>query len=733
MAGRNQAGKNQTKDLKCATHLLSEKFRNMSEEKKTIVRDLGFGGLMHILPLRVHHQILRELANSLKLGENRLETGYCSFKGKTLKNLTDEMMAIAVDNEQDRLMFKRINKQMAFLLPTTINKISPVHLAPIFEMDTITERNWGGHVLSFIIKGVTDYKLKKKKAIDGCLFALMIIYFHLSKNKDKKRAERPPEPWIANWTKEQLSETEEDSEDSIRKQPSRKTKKMESKKRKKIQEDSDSESESTDESEESSPVEKQKTKKKNSENTKKTQSKKKKIVVDDSSTEQAQSYHEYSTLSEIGSEDLDEFLRENNEKSAAEGKKEADLRSTEGHYVSSETLNLVEESVSEPAEESMMVVRKETPSEGLAITPEPSPPQQLEESTPTLPPTPSKINPAPEDAAALMMMARTASYVPKTDPMPSFSLGLTDSSQEETATQEGASTQDGGRAKTPEIPKLLEQLGDLESGAESFEKFETPARTNENSSDMKEKCYLWAIRVKTYANGLTNEFDNVCRLQTQDRYTLSKLHLASLAPETHIEAEGVFLQPKNNKPFRVEDYPMFIPFLDLKKLASHRYIFAPVCHSQHWWLWLADTRKRKFYIVDPYHTKSPSDERTALNTFIYMLGAPLKSRDKDKEIEPSYLHISGQKTSYNCAIYVMKWLEIFEPANIKRRKYEWDNWTQHEVDHFRVEYASRILFHDINLDKAEAIRGSNAIRLSKPSSLLLSPYYQIDSEDVDTD
>ncbi|XP_020978587.1 uncharacterized protein LOC107610786 [Arachis ipaensis] len=221
----------------------------MSEEKKIIIRDLEFGGLMHIPLLRVHHQILRELANSFKLGENRLETGYGSFKvrqktigaalgintsgdlfpqkvnykdlseddkqifrrfqGKTLKNLTDEMMAIGVDNEQDRLMFKRIfilYIQMAFLLPTTINKISHVHLAPIFEMDTITERNWGGHVLSFIIKGITNYKLKKKKAIDGCLFALMIIYFHLSKNKDKKRAERPPEPWIANWSKEQLVE-----------------------------------------------------------------------------------------------------------------------------------------------------------------------------------------------------------------------------------------------------------------------------------------------------------------------------------------------------------------------------------------------------------------------------------------------------------------------------------------------------------------------------------------------
>ncbi|XP_020970335.1 uncharacterized protein LOC110268481 [Arachis ipaensis] len=202
----------------------------MSEEKKAIVRDLGFGGLMHIPPLRVHHQLLRELASNFKLGENRLETGYGDlfpqkvdykklseddkvifrrFQGKTLKSLTDEMMDIGIGNEEDRLMFKRIfilYIQMAFLLPTTINKISPVHLAPIFEMDSITERNWGGHVLTFIVKGITDYKEKKKKAIDGCLFALMIIFFHLFKNKGKKRAERPPKPWIANWSKEQLVE-----------------------------------------------------------------------------------------------------------------------------------------------------------------------------------------------------------------------------------------------------------------------------------------------------------------------------------------------------------------------------------------------------------------------------------------------------------------------------------------------------------------------------------------------
>ncbi|XP_020961333.1 uncharacterized protein LOC110263841 [Arachis ipaensis] len=80
MASKNQAEKIQTKDLKCTTHLLTEKFKNMSEEKKAIVRDLGFGDLMHIPPLRVHHKLLKELENSFKLGKNTLETGYGSFR-----------------------------------------------------------------------------------------------------------------------------------------------------------------------------------------------------------------------------------------------------------------------------------------------------------------------------------------------------------------------------------------------------------------------------------------------------------------------------------------------------------------------------------------------------------------------------------------------------------------------------------------------------------------------------
>ncbi|RYR78269.1 hypothetical protein Ahy_A01g003012 [Arachis hypogaea] len=74
---------------------------------------------------------------------------------------------------------------------------------------------------------------------------------------------------------------------------------------------------------------------------------------------------------------------------------------------------------------------------------------------------------------------------------------------------------------------------------------------------------------------------------------MSKIHFASLKAGTHIEAEnmaignhvgGEFLHTKSQKPFHIEDYKMFILFLDLKILASHPFIFAPVFYLDHWWI-----------------------------------------------------------------------------------------------------------------------------------------------------
>ncbi|QHO44713.1 uncharacterized protein DS421_6g173070 [Arachis hypogaea] len=339
--------------------------------------------------------------------------------------------------------------------------------------------------------------------------------------------------------------------------------------------------------------------------------------------------------------------------------------------------------------------------------------------------------------------------------------------------QKLASSAAKGKDESPQIQR--------ETGGEISAKFETPGGINRIPDDMKQKCYIWGTRLKEDADGNTNEYEEMCILIGQGEYILIRMHLASLQAKSDIESQivsaiclilnqknekrfqeqiyclppppdivsmalsdhpkGEFISPKTKKEFRVEAYPSFIPFIDRKKLTSHPYIFAPVCHSGHWWLWLINRTKRKCQILDPLHKKAPSDERKDINKFTgyvfsrlitYAGGEPLEKGKNEKKIKASYVKISGQKTSYDCAIYVMKWLELIEPENIKKGKYEWDNWPQEEVDHYRVEYASRILFSEMNKQRDRAIRESSAIRLSKPSSVLLSPFCQINSADIET-
>ncbi|KAL4287224.1 hypothetical protein AHAS_Ahas19G0164800 [Arachis hypogaea] len=89
-----------------------------------------------------------------------------------------------------------------------------------------------------------------------------------------------------------------------------------------------------------------------------------------------------------------------------------------------------------------------------------------------MPPAPSKIDPVPEaTTATLLMMARTTSYVPKELPLPSFILGLTDSSQEETQTQEGVGQVEAQVIKSTETTILIEEFDVLvEKIAKSGEK-----------------------------------------------------------------------------------------------------------------------------------------------------------------------------------------------------------------------------------------------------------------------
>ncbi|RYQ96337.1 hypothetical protein Ahy_B08g092059 [Arachis hypogaea] len=74
----------------------------------------------------------------------------------------------------------------------------------IFHLYNIREWNWGSHVLKFIIKGISEHHLKTEKFIDGYLYALMIVYFHETKHKNKNADAILRPPWVRHWNMELL-------------------------------------------------------------------------------------------------------------------------------------------------------------------------------------------------------------------------------------------------------------------------------------------------------------------------------------------------------------------------------------------------------------------------------------------------------------------------------------------------------------------------------------------------
>ncbi|XLT12397.1 hypothetical protein HN51_058087, partial [Arachis hypogaea] len=103
--------------------------------------------------------------------------------------------------EQKRLVapFKSVTN------PWLQERCQPKHLRAIVDVENITRYNWARFVHDELMKGVQKFKEKNTLSIDGCLYVLMIIYYHKDTFGDKENYMGPPPPWIAYWDKEKLA------------------------------------------------------------------------------------------------------------------------------------------------------------------------------------------------------------------------------------------------------------------------------------------------------------------------------------------------------------------------------------------------------------------------------------------------------------------------------------------------------------------------------------------------
>ncbi|MED6188002.1 hypothetical protein PIB30_081799 [Stylosanthes scabra] len=121
------------------------------------------------------------------------------FKGSTLTYVQNVIKTCQVETEEQRRHFKRafaLFIQKSFLWPTSAPNVSYIHLPVIRDIDNTHRRSWAHHVISFLINGIKDFKDKKRQAVKGCHFVLMIIYFKERYNGKSLNDPNAPAPWI---------------------------------------------------------------------------------------------------------------------------------------------------------------------------------------------------------------------------------------------------------------------------------------------------------------------------------------------------------------------------------------------------------------------------------------------------------------------------------------------------------------------------------------------------------
>ncbi|QHN84566.1 uncharacterized protein DS421_16g529730 [Arachis hypogaea] len=159
----------------------------------------------------------------------------------------------------------------------------------------------------------------------------------------------------------------------------------------------------------------------------------------------------------------------------------------------------------------------------------------------------------------------------------------------------------------------------------------------------------------------------------QELIYIVPLDIVNFMLETHGES---YVDKSTNKAYRfdIEQYAHHRQFLDKRKLASHPFLFVPICNGAHLWLWIVDVNKKKFYVLDPIN-KLPENIPNSRKTPNKFVG---------------------------------------------------------EIDSFRYQYGPHILLYEMNKIRDQVIWESEAIILPKPSAALSSPYCKFTSGDLDS-
>ncbi|MED6222822.1 hypothetical protein PIB30_068199 [Stylosanthes scabra] len=132
-----------------------------------------------------------------------------AFRKKSLAQLRKMVKSIKTDSPENITTFKRafiLYIQKALLCPNNSGPLDPKTLITVLDVSNPREMNWARHVLGYLVQSIKDSIAKNQKSVDGCVFALLIIYLQETHFDEGCQDEEAQPPWIDYWKGETLQE-----------------------------------------------------------------------------------------------------------------------------------------------------------------------------------------------------------------------------------------------------------------------------------------------------------------------------------------------------------------------------------------------------------------------------------------------------------------------------------------------------------------------------------------------
>ncbi|QHO59691.1 uncharacterized protein DS421_3g101130 [Arachis hypogaea] len=132
-----------------------------------------------------------------------------TFEGKTQKEVKTHVIRCSVTTEVEKEEFRRyfiMFVMKAFLFASSNKYITNSFIPGVIDVRNPMRFFWGRHIYDCVKEGLRKYKEDGIRTIDGCMFALLILYLHTNKHGDLRGYSGGGEPWTKEWTVAELRE-----------------------------------------------------------------------------------------------------------------------------------------------------------------------------------------------------------------------------------------------------------------------------------------------------------------------------------------------------------------------------------------------------------------------------------------------------------------------------------------------------------------------------------------------